>query len=101
MRFVVREHPGTTSGSARDTYGAEQLVAASTPTEATQSTLAAAAPSPSLPAGVPADAGVSLPYLALLSSWEPDMSRTCRGCGCKSVVDGRCGICGTRKAVGS
>lgn len=27
------------------------------------------------------------------AGWEPDMSRTCTRCGCKSVVDGACAIC--------
>jgi hypothetical protein len=29
--------------------------------------------------------------------WEPDMSRTCGGCGQPSVVLGTCGICGKEK----
>jgi len=35
------------------------------------------------------------------SGWEPDMSKTCPQCGCKSVVveTGTCGICGGQKGT--
>jgi hypothetical protein len=32
------------------------------------------------------------------STWEPDMSHTCRACGCKSIYGGEpCTKCGARK----
>lgn len=32
------------------------------------------------------------------STWEPDVSHTCPGCGCKSIYGGEpCTMCGTRK----
>lgn len=35
------------------------------------------------------------------SGWEPDMSKTCPQCGCKSIVveTGMCGICGGQKGI--
>ena len=29
--------------------------------------------------------------------WEPDTSHTCGKCGCRSVVDGVCTLCGATK----
>jgi hypothetical protein len=45
-------------------------------------------------------AACAVPHLALLSSWEPDLSRTCGGCGLKTIEDdGVCSKCGTRKGA--
>ena len=35
--------------------------------------------------------------VTIVAPWEPDMSRTCPGCGCKSVVEGTCTKCGAVK----